>query len=77
MSILQIATFPEFTGWLFGAIFFALFSLFWYWVSHSFSELGRAIDNMDDRINAMEKNQVRLEEKIAALRQEVEKLVNR
>lgn len=77
MSILQIATFPEFIGWLFGAIFFALFGLFWYWVSHSFSEFGRAIDNMNDRINTMEKNQVRMEEKLSALRQEEAKLVDR
>ena len=77
MSILQIATFLEFTGWLFGVIFFALFGLFWYWLSHSISEFGRAINDMNNRINTMEKNQVRMEEKIAALRQEEEKLVNR
>ena len=51
--------------------------LFWYWVSHSITELGKTVGDMKERINQMEKYQVRMEEQLSALRQEVMKLVNR
>ena len=77
MAILQVSTFQEFAGWLFSAVFFALMGLFWYWVSHSITELGKTVGDMKERINQMEKYQVRMEEQLSALRQEVMKLVNR
>lgn len=70
-SLLQIATFSEFSGWLFGAIFFALMGLFWYWVSHNVTEMNDNIKELNERINMLEKIQVRLEEQLAALRKEV------
>lgn len=77
MNILQIATFAEFSGWLFGLVFCGLIAIFWYWISHSFSDIRDDINAVQELVNSMEKNQIRLKEQLAALRREIAQSVDK
>lgn len=77
MSILQIASFAEFSGWLFGFVFCGLIAIFWYWVSHSFSDIRDDISSVQELVNSMEKNQIRMEEQLSALRRELAQSVDK
>lgn len=75
LSLLQIATFGDFAGWLFGVIFSALMGLFWFWIRHSVAEMSDNIKELNGRINKLERNQVRMEEQLSSLRKEVSQYI--
>lgn len=76
MALLQLSSFVDFTGWLFGIVFCALVGLFWFWVSRSVAELKEELSSINDRINTIEKNNVRMEEQLHTLRDDLAKTAN-